>query len=130
MVEYSFYYFAVPSAAPLNVSARIVDTTTIELAWVEPPVETQNGIIISYRINVAISETKTSFSVNATTAAAVNLTELHPYYGYSIQVAAVTSQGAGPLSDPVSITTPEDGRFYHTTKNNKINCYKRAVQTS
>ena len=53
-----------------------------------------------------------NFVVNATTAAAVNLTELHPYYGYSLQVAAVTSQGAGPFSDPVSITTPESGEMF------------------
>ena len=85
--------------------------------------ETQNGIITLYRINITISETKTSFVVNATTAGALNLTALHPYYSYSIQVAAVTSQGVGPFSEPVTITTPEDGMspVYRQTKFEKKN---------
>ena len=72
-----------------------------------------NGVIVSYQINVSVSETKTNFIVNATTAAALNITQLHPYYGYTFRVAAVTSQGAGPLSSPVSITTPEDGKLQY-----------------
>jgi hypothetical protein len=106
-----FFFLAVPSGSPLNLTARAIDSTTIELVWSEPPIETQNGIIISYFINISISNTKTSFVVNATAAAPLNLTELHPYYGYSLRVAAVTSRGVGPFSDPVTITTPEDGEF-------------------
>ena len=105
------FVHAVPSGSPLNLNARTIDSTTIELVWSEPPLETQNGIIISYVINISISNTKTSFVVNATAAAPLNITELHPYYDYSLRVAAVTSQGAGPFSEPVSITTPEDGEF-------------------
>ena len=100
---------AVPSGSPLNLDVRTIDSTTIELVWTEPPIETHNGIIVSYFINISVSNTKTSFVVNATTAAPLNITELHPYYGYSLRVAAVTSQGAGPFSEAVSITTPEDG---------------------
>ena len=107
----AFFIHAAPSGSPLNLNARAIDSTTIELVWSEPPLETQNGIIISYVINVSISNTKTSFIVNATAAAPLNITELHPYYGYSLRVAAVTSQGAGPFSEPVTITTPEDGEF-------------------
>lgn len=108
---FCIFIHAAPSGSPLNLNARAIDSTTIELVWSEPPLETQNGIIISYVINVSISNTKTSFVVNATAAAPLNITELHPYYGYSFRVAAVTSQGAGPFSEPVTITTPEDGEF-------------------
>lgn len=104
-------FLSVPSASPVNVQARIIDTITIELVWAEPPLDAQNGIIISYRVSVAVSETKTNFVINTTTTAALNITDLHPYYGYSLQVAAVTSRGAGPFSDPISITTPESGEF-------------------
>ena len=103
-------YNTVPSGVPLNLRARTIDSMTIEVEWVEPPLETQNGIIVLYQINITVSETKTSFIVNATTPGAVNITELHPYYGYSVRVAAITSQGAGPYSDPVSVTTLEDSK--------------------
>lgn len=115
-MSYFFFSFPVPSASPVNVQARIINTTTIELIWAEPPLDTQNGIIISYRISIAVSETKTNFVINTTTAAALNITDLHPYYGYSLRVSAVTSRGEGPFSDPVSVTTPESGKFASQTE--------------
>ena len=105
------FVFTAPSGSPLNLNVRTIDSMTIELAWSEPLLETQNGIIISYIINISVSNTKTSFVINAMTAAPLNITELHPYYGYSLRVAAVTSQGVGPFSEPVSVTTPEDGEL-------------------
>ena len=36
---------------------------------------------------------------------------LHPNYNYTVRMAAVTSVGIGPFSDPVTATTLEDGMF-------------------
>ena len=52
----------------------------------------------------------TSFSVNATSTS-INITDLHPFYTYSLRVAGVTRHGAGPYSDTVQIATPEDSKL-------------------
>ena len=47
--------------------------------------------------------------------------DLHPYYQYRVQVAAVTVQ-IGPQSDPAIINMPESGRnFYHRPMHNFYN---------
>ncbi len=99
-----------PSGSPISTRAQAINSTTIELRWELPPPEKQNGIVTLFLINVTVTETKATYLVNST-ANAVNITELHPHYGYSLAVAAVTSGGAGPYSQPVSAVTHEDGKY-------------------
>jgi len=54
---------------------------------------------------VASEETSTTYMFNVTFA---TLTDLHPSYNYSIQVAAVTTQ-TGPFSENVVARTEDDG---------------------
>lgn len=102
-------FYAVPSGAPENVSAVVLNATTIELFWEAPPLDTHNGIIRQYFIDIFVRETRENIfklqSENLTQALIVNL---HPYYEYSFQLAAVTI-GAGPQSIAVTATTLESG---------------------
>lgn len=105
-----YYCYSVPSESPDVVSSATIDSTTIEMIWTEPPIDTHNGIILSYNIIVTVTNTMDTFSVN-TTSTSVNITGLHPFYMYSLRVAGVTKYGAGPYSDAVSVTTLEDSKF-------------------
>ena len=105
-----YYCYSVPSESPDVVSSAAVDSTTIEMTWTEPPINTHNGIILSYNIIVTVTNTMDTISVN-TISTSVNITGLHPFYMYSLRVAGVTRYGAGPYSDGVSVTTLEDGKF-------------------
>ena len=102
-----------PSGSPISTQARAIDSTTIELSWELPPQEEQNGIVLSFQINVTVIETKATYLVNST-GSIVNITELHPHYGYSLAVAAVTAGGVGPYSQPISTITHEDGKLFHS----------------
>ena len=75
--------------------------------WDELPSEDENGIIRYYLVNV--TETNTGYHYQTTsTTTDIALTILHPYYTYSITVAAYTIE-EGPFSAPVTFTTLQDG---------------------
>ena len=99
---------AVPSSAPVHLQGSAVNSTTIQLQWEPPPLSDQNGVIRSYYINVSVAETGSSFQLTAGINA-VNVSTLHPFYTYTMTVAAVTV-GPGPYGLPLSIKTPEDGK--------------------
>lgn len=105
-----YYHHSVPSESPDVISSTAIDSTTIEMVWTEPPVDTHNGIILSYNIILTVANTMDTFSINATSTS-VNITGLHPFYVYSLRVAGMTRHGTGPYSDDVSVTTLEDGIF-------------------
>ena len=97
----------VPAAAPQNLTATALDSRTVLLYWLPPPLDAQNGIIQEYTISVTVSETREELVIVS------NQTELmfsaHPYYTYTFTVAAVTI-GPGPFGTEYTITTPEDGK--------------------
>ena len=84
--------------------------------WAPPAPEYQNGIITLYNINVTVSETKSNFIFNTSTTS-LNVTGLHPHYTYTFAVSAVTIR-PGPYSEPQTITTPEDCKFFFLTSEN------------
>jgi len=87
-----------------------MNSMTVQVTWEPPAPQNQNGIIVLYSINVTIAETKSDFLLN-TTRTTLNVTGLHPHYGYTFAVAAVTVR-TGPYSVPVGITTPENCKFW------------------
>ena len=77
--------------------------------WDELASEDENGIIRYYLVNV--TETNTGYHYQTTsTTSDIALSNLHPYYTYSITVAAYTIE-EGPFSNLVSFTTLQDGMF-------------------
>ena len=86
-----------------------ITSTVINIMWDELASEDENGIIRYYLVNV--TETNTGYHYQTTsTTSDIALSNLHPYYTYSITVAAYTIE-EGPFSNLVSFTTLQDGMF-------------------
>ena len=81
--------------------------TTLALSWQRPALDSQNGIIIHYSVNITEMETGRLLSYTAVNTS-FRVSPLHPFYTYTCIVAAVTV-GLGPYSAPVVVQTPEDG---------------------
>ncbi|CAI8041621.1 Tyrosine-protein phosphatase Lar [Geodia barretti] len=97
----------IPSGPPTNVTATSLSSTSIKLTWMPPPLHNQNGIIREYIIHYYVSETRESVvKQSPDNYTSTIITDLHPYYTYSFEVAAVTV-GAGPLSTEFTIRTLE-----------------------
>ena len=64
-------------------------------------------MIRSYHANISVAETGSILRLTSQTNV-LNISGLHPYYTYSLSVAAVTI-GPGPYGFVLNITMPEDG---------------------
>ena len=108
-------YFKIPSepsSPPTNVSVVDITSTSITVTWEPVPPIDQNGIITQYEVEY----NQSSFDINTTqtvrvdsSSTMVQLTALHEYVNYSIQVRAYTEVGDGPYSDDIYERTLEDG---------------------
>ena len=98
---------AVPSSAPVRFQGSAVNSTTIQLQWEPPPSADQNGVIRSYIINISVAETGSCFQRTSETTA-LYISNLHPFYTYTLTVAAVTI-GPGPYGLMLTVQMPEDG---------------------
>ena len=107
-----------PSGSPQNVSVSSLSSTSIFIFWEPPSLETQNGIITEYRVNITEIETGNVLS-HVALITQISVQFLHPYYTYACIVSAVTN-AEGPPSDTVVITTPEDGKKVHAHQNNNV----------
>lgn len=107
-----FLLYTAPTAAPLNVAAQVVNSTALSLTWDPPVFEERNGAIREYSISMMELETNTSFQF-LSLATELNVFDLHPYYTYSFQVAAVTV-GIGPSSAVLHFQLPQDGMFFRS----------------
>ena len=85
------------------------DSVTISIAWEPPPFSNRNGDIVQYHIRVTELETQTDSEYTSTTQN-YTLTSLHPYYSYSISIAAETI-AVGPYSTGLLQQTSESGEF-------------------
>ena len=79
------------------------------MSWNAPPVNETNGIIVYYLVSVMELESLTEQEYETEqTSLAVN--GLHPYYTFTVMVAAVTID-TGPYSIGYTVQTLADGRF-------------------
>ena len=97
----------VPSSAPVRLRGNAVNSTAIQLQWEPPPLADQNGVIRSYHINISVTETGSVFQLTSETNS-LNISGLHPFYTYTITVAAVTI-GPGPYGAVLTIQLPQNG---------------------
>ena len=96
-----------PSSAPQSVNVTALTSTSLYISWDPPSLDTQNGIITEYRINITERETGNVISfISFNTFISVQF--LHPHYTYECVVSAVTI-AEGPSSEEVVVATPEDG---------------------
>ena len=101
------FFSLAPSSPPQNVMLTPASSTSFSLSWDPPPADDINGIVTEYRIT--ITEVVTGRVITLTSATTSKMASgLHPYYVYECIVSAFTV-GAGPYSQIIRITTPEDG---------------------
>lgn len=105
-----------PSGQPLNLSARPISATEILVNWLPPLYELQNGEIQGYNIGYKlISMQSNGYNFTSTSGDGEDgtgeliLNGLFKYSRYTIVAQAFNSIGPGPLSEPVSAQTMEDG---------------------
>ena len=98
-----------PSMPPVNLTVEATTAESISLSWSPPDVQSQNGDITGYLINVTASETGETFQVSSTTTNLV-LHQLRPFTSYNCTVAAMTSAGIGPFSISLTVQTNETGK--------------------
>ena len=95
-----------PSAAPTNADVSVINSTALNVQWGPVPCIEQNGDITGYTVRVLESgEMERVEDVGDVNN--VTISELTPSTTYSIQVAAVNSEGSGPYSDLIIIDTPD-----------------------
>ena len=101
----------VPSGSPQAFNASATSPSSAVLTWQPPPFDEQNGMILSYVINVTIVETGGNFLLfsNSTT---LTVTTLKPFRTYICIIAAQTSVGTGPYGTQFILYTPEDGKEF------------------
>ena len=88
-----------------------ISSMAVALSWSAPLFEDRNGVIRHYAVNVTELETGYEFG-ELTPHMTITFFSLHPYYSYQFTVYAVTV-GAGTASEPVRITTMEDGKHHN-----------------
>ena len=80
------------------------------MTWDSPLESEQNGIIISYTVAyVNLNRSEDQQISSSTPQRQLLFTGLQEYEEYSFTVAAETTVGQGPFSDPTSVFTFEDG---------------------
>ena len=89
---------------------RIDSSRSVTFNWQAPLVEEQNGVIISYTINVTdVGRGQTIQRLVSSSQTSITVASLIPFTTYSCSIAASTSAGMGPFSTLLTLTTPEDG---------------------
>ena len=96
-----------PSAAPTSVSVYAMSSTAITVQWGAVPCIELNGDITGYTVRVLVSGEMERVEDVGDDVNKVTISELTPSTTYSIQVAAVNSEGTGPYSDLIIINTPD-----------------------
>ena len=99
----------VPSAAPLSLSVISGSPDSLNLQWLPPPEDGQNGIIISYSVNVTHNSTGDVQHFSGIKEQYFTVEFLSPYTAYLCSVAAHTTIGMGPYAVPELAITDEDG---------------------
>lgn len=102
----------VPTSSPTGVSAPVVTSTAVFITWQPPPTEHQNGDITHYIVNVTELKTGNNFLIISQNVS-TTISSLHPFYNYSISIAAHTI-GIGPSTMNIIVETAMDGQFYNS----------------
>ncbi|XP_036894495.1 tyrosine-protein kinase Mer isoform X2 [Sturnira hondurensis] len=102
-----------PSAAPLNVTVFLNESgNKLDIRWIEPPIQRQDGDLVGYRVSHVWQSTDASKElfeeVGQNGSRAQIPVQVHNAT-CTVRIAAVTTGGVGPFSAPVKIFVPVRG---------------------
>ena len=105
---FRYFHFPVPSGTPQQFDTIEILSRSITFSWDPPLFEEQNGVIVSYKLDVTALATSSvqSYTITSTT---FTITNLIPFSHYTYVIAAATAVGLGPYTETDTIITPEDG---------------------
>ena len=109
------------------MTVTAVTSRSILVNWLPLPMDSQNGVILHYRITVSVRESRESFVLFSQDTQLV-FDVAHPFYTYTFAVAAETI-GTGPFGEEVTIVTPEDGKCQLYLYVGLLSCSFAAVPT-
>ena len=101
--------FIVPIASPGMVSVIAINSSTLSLSWNPLASSNANGLVREYIVDVLVQDSSERYQYSTVNTSLI-LTELHPYYTYTVYIAAVTI-GRGPFSSGHTIRMPQNGTF-------------------
>ena len=113
-----------PTAAPIKVSGRTINASSIAISWSRVPKEQRHGIILGYKLSVkdeSISDREwinhtIPFTENGelnTTRFNQTLTNLKIYTPYAMKILAYNYRGEGPFSENVTIRTGDFSKYFY-----------------
>lgn len=90
--------------SPVQMEARLVNSSTVYLKWKPPPAETLNGELNGFKIEIRANNSDNPTDVvSVGTTPTLLLGNLTSGVSYSIRVAAATRAGVGPFSVPATL---------------------------
>ncbi len=105
----SFSFLTVaPSGTVISLAVSAPTSRTVTVTWTQPLTSETNGIIKYYQVHIIAAETLQTF-LNKTDKTTFTLNNAHPFYTYTVKVAAVTV-ATGPYTQELTVTTPQDGK--------------------
>lgn len=112
----------VPSGPPIKIHGEPKSSTEIFLTWEAPEKDHWNGNLLGYYVGYQMAQTPNEMEINPTQGFNFKTVEVRSHFGgettlqnlnkyttYNIVVQAYTSQGSGPPSKEIAISTMEDG---------------------
>ena len=106
------FHCVVPSSPVGSLNVTAPHSHAVSVVWSSLPLSDLNGILKYYSVHFTVAETLETFE-NKTDKTDFILTNAHPYYTYSVKVAAVTI-GYGPYTHVINVTTPQNGKYNHS----------------
>lgn len=107
-----------PSGPPLNLNSRPITSTELIITWIPPLAELRHGEIQGYNIGYKSSmSSSTDYNFTSVTGdgeggtGELLLVGLMKFTRYTIVAQAFNQVGPGPLSDPSTAQTLEDGNI-------------------
>ena len=92
-----------------TISVGDVASRSIQLQWIPPAFEHQNGIITGYVLEYW---SERDGNVSVAVDRVWHVLSGDPYTRYWVRVAAENSAGQGPFTEIVTVKTLPDGRSY------------------
>ena len=90
-----------------------VNPSSLMVSWQPPPEIDHNGVITGYVIEYTRSG-GSSDMVTVTSGTTHTISGLVSFVVYLVRIAAMTSSGTGPFSDPIAELSGEDSEFVDT----------------
>ena len=100
-----------PTGEPTSLSVGPLNSTAVHISWSPPAPGKQNGIIISYIVNLTTLDSGLSILFTVSSLE-MDIGHLQPFSVYTVAVASQNSVGVGPYTHDALVQTLEDGMLY------------------